>query len=84
MAKKGLDNRHRDTTGRVDKKHGNTRIGSRRAPQGHDAQDPARRDRHGVAAHLLAQVSQIDELRFFRSAAPYQMPHFSLMGNRRD
>lgn len=28
MAKKGLDNRHRDTTGRIDKKHGNTRIGS--------------------------------------------------------
>jgi hypothetical protein len=24
--KKGLDGRHRDTTGRIDKKHGNTRV----------------------------------------------------------
>jgi hypothetical protein len=30
MARKGLDGRHRDTTGRIDKKHGNTRIGSLR------------------------------------------------------
>jgi hypothetical protein len=28
MARKGLDGRHRDTTGRIDKKHGSTRIGS--------------------------------------------------------
>jgi hypothetical protein len=28
MAKKGLDGRHRDTTGRIDKKHGNTRVGT--------------------------------------------------------
>ncbi len=28
--KKGLDGRHRDTTGRIDKKHGNTRVASLR------------------------------------------------------
>ena len=30
MARKGLDGRHRDMTGRIDKKHGNTRVGSLR------------------------------------------------------
>jgi hypothetical protein len=35
MAKKGLDNRHRDTTGRIDKKHGNTRIKALRKPMVH-------------------------------------------------
>ncbi len=30
MAKKGLGARHRDTTGRIDKKHGNTRVGALR------------------------------------------------------
>ena len=34
MAKKGLDGRHRDTTGRIDKKHGNTRVGSLRKTYG--------------------------------------------------
>ena len=33
-SKKGLDGRHRDTTGRIDKKHGNTRIGSLRKTYG--------------------------------------------------
>jgi hypothetical protein len=31
---KGLDGRHRDTTGRIDKKHGNTRVGSLRKAYG--------------------------------------------------
>jgi hypothetical protein len=31
---KGLDGRHRDTTGRIDKKHGNTRVGSLRRTYG--------------------------------------------------
>jgi hypothetical protein len=31
---KGLDGRHRDTTGRVDKKHGNTQVGSLRKTYG--------------------------------------------------
>ena len=31
---KGLDGRHRDTTGRIDRKHGNTRIGSLRKTYG--------------------------------------------------
>lgn len=34
MARKGLDARHRDTTGRIDKKHGNTRVGSLRKTYG--------------------------------------------------
>jgi len=34
MAKKGLDGRHRDTTGRIDKKHGNARVGSLRKTYG--------------------------------------------------
>jgi hypothetical protein len=34
MAKKGLDGRHRDTTGRIDKKHGNTRIKALRKTYG--------------------------------------------------
>jgi hypothetical protein len=34
MAKKGLDGRHRDTTGRIDKKHGNTLVGSLRKTYG--------------------------------------------------
>jgi len=36
MAKKGkgLDGRHRDTSGRIDKKHGNTRIGTLRKTYG--------------------------------------------------
>jgi hypothetical protein len=33
-SKKGLDGRHRDTTGRIDKKHGNTRIKSLRKTYG--------------------------------------------------
>jgi len=52
MAGKGLDGRHRDTTGRIDKKHGNTRIGSlckiygeHFAKGGHDAEKSAGRDR---------------------------------------
>jgi hypothetical protein len=32
MAKKSLDGRHRDTTGRIDKKHGNTRVKALRKP----------------------------------------------------
>jgi hypothetical protein len=33
-SKWGLDGRHRDTTGRIDKKHGNTRVGSLRKTYG--------------------------------------------------
>ena len=33
-AKKGLDGRHRDKTGRIDKKHGNTHIGALRTTYG--------------------------------------------------
>ena len=34
MAKKSLDGRHRDTTGRIDKKHGNTRVKALRKTYG--------------------------------------------------
>ena len=34
MAKKGLDGRHRDITGRIDKKHGNTRVKALRKTYG--------------------------------------------------
>jgi hypothetical protein len=34
MAKKGLDGRHRDATGRIDKKHGSTRVRALRKTYG--------------------------------------------------
>ena len=34
MAKKRLDGRHRDSTGRIDKKHGNTRVKALRKTYG--------------------------------------------------
>jgi hypothetical protein len=33
-AKRGLDGRHRDKSGRIDKKHGNTRVASLRKEYG--------------------------------------------------
>jgi hypothetical protein len=33
-SKRGLDRRHRDVTGRIDKKHGNTRVGLLRRTYG--------------------------------------------------
>src|ERR1700677_3450892 len=44
MAKKGLDRRHRDTTGRIDKKHGNTRVGSLRKTYGEHFAKGRRKD----------------------------------------
>ena len=46
MAKKGkgLDGRHRDTTGRIDKKHGNTRVGSLRKTYGEHFAQGRRKD----------------------------------------
>jgi hypothetical protein len=44
MAKRGLDGRHRDTTGRIDKKHGNTRIGSLRKTYGEHFAKGRRKD----------------------------------------
>jgi hypothetical protein len=71
MAKKSLDGRHRDTTGRIDKKHGNTRVKALRKTYGaHFAngrrsdmmlKNVACRDRHRVAPRLSAQASQIAE-----------------------
>jgi hypothetical protein len=67
MAKKGLDGRHRDTTGRIDKKHGNARVGTFRKTYGeHFAKGRRKdmmlktllaRDRHGLASRLPAQAS---------------------------
>ena len=45
--KRGLDKRHRDKSGRIKRKHGNTRVGAlrknslQRPPQGHDAENTA-------------------------------------------
>ena len=44
MARKGLDGRHRDTTGRIDKKHGNTRVGSLRKTYGEHFAKGRRKD----------------------------------------
>src|SRR5262245_11111728 len=62
--RRGLDRRHRDRSGKIEKKHGNTRIGSLRReygdkfargpPQRHDAQDLTQRNR----LHLVARVSE--------------------------
>jgi len=54
MAKRGLDGRHRDTTGRIDRKHGNTRVGALRKTYGehfakgrrNDAQESLGGNRH--------------------------------------
>jgi hypothetical protein len=39
-----LDGRHRDTTGRIDKKHGNTRVGSLRKTYGEHFAKGRRKD----------------------------------------
>jgi hypothetical protein len=44
MAKRGLDGRNRDTTGRIDKKHGNTRVGSLRKTYGEHFAKGRRKD----------------------------------------
>ena len=41
---KGLDGRHRDTTGRIDKKHGNTRVGALRKTYGEHFAKGRRKD----------------------------------------
>jgi hypothetical protein len=43
-AKKGLDGRHRDTTGRIDKKHGNTRVAALRKTYGEHFAPGRRKD----------------------------------------
>ena len=43
-AKKSLDGRHRDTTGRIDKKHGNTRVKALRKTYGDHFAKGRRRD----------------------------------------
>jgi hypothetical protein len=54
MARKGLDSRHRDTTGRIDKKHGNTRIGSLRKTFGEHFAKGRRKDM--MLKNLLAET----------------------------
>ena len=44
MAKKSLDDRHRDKGGQIDKKHGNTRIGSLRKTYGDHFAEGRRKD----------------------------------------
>jgi hypothetical protein len=43
-AHRGLDKRHRDKTGRIEKKHGNTRIGSLRKEYGPGFAEGHRKD----------------------------------------
>ena len=42
--KKGLDRRHRDLTGRIDKKHSNTRVGALRKTYGEHFAKGRRKD----------------------------------------
>jgi len=68
---KGLDGRHRDTTGRIDNKHGNTRVGALRKTYGEHFAKGRRKDMMlatllaetgtEIAARLFAQASQIGE-----------------------
>jgi hypothetical protein len=53
MARKVLDGRHRDTTGRIDKKHGNTRVKALRKTYGEHFAKGHRSDM--VLKTLLAQ-----------------------------
>jgi len=67
--RRGLNGRHRDRGGKIEKKHGNTRVGSpakgiRRelrqgSSQGHDAQDVAQRNRLGLIARVFEATSQV-------------------------
>jgi hypothetical protein len=43
-SKSGLDGRHRDKSGRIEKKHGNTRVGSLRKEYGAHFADGRRKD----------------------------------------
>jgi hypothetical protein len=43
-AKRGLDGRHRDKSGRIDKKHGNTRVGALRREYGESFAKGRRKD----------------------------------------
>jgi hypothetical protein len=43
-SKGGLDDRHRDKSGRIEKKHGNTRVGSLRKEYGEHFADGRRKD----------------------------------------
>ena len=52
-SKKGLDSRHRDKSGRIEKKHGNTRIGSLRKEDGPGFAKGRRKDM--MLKNLLAE-----------------------------
>jgi hypothetical protein len=62
MARKGLDGRHRDTTGRIDRKHGNTRVGSLRKTYGEHFAKGRRKDM--MLKTLLAETGT-DSLRAY-------------------
>ena len=78
--KKGLDGRHRDTTGRIDKKHGNTRVKALRKTYGEHFAKGRRGDMmlktllaetgYGVASRLSAQASQVVGCRADTSPCP--------------
>jgi hypothetical protein len=67
--KPGLDRRHRDKSGRIERKHGNTEVAALRkeygasfakgTPQRHDAQDFAEGNGLSVLARLFAASLQM-------------------------
>src|SRR4030088_156393 len=65
MAKNSLDGRYRNTTGRVEKKHGScaslreTRQPCRGLPQGQDPQNIAGRNADGITPRSSAQTAQM-------------------------
>jgi hypothetical protein len=63
-AKKGLDGRHRDKTGRIDKKHGNTHIGALRKTYGEHFAAGRRKDM--MLKTLLAETG-MDSLHAYLS-----------------
>ncbi len=53
-SRRGLDRRHRDKSGKIDKKHGNTRVGSLRKEYGPGFAEGRRKDM--MLKNLLAET----------------------------
>jgi hypothetical protein len=72
MAKKGLDGRHRDTTGRIDKKHGNTRVKALRKTYGEHFASGRRSDM--MLKTLLAETGTESLHAYLRKHHKYSAP----------
>jgi len=80
MAKKAksLDGRHRDTTGRIDRKHGNSRIGSLRKSHGEHFAKGRRKDmvlktllvETGICTPICASITNERALDYLSAAGP--------------